>query len=141
MKKIILIVIGVFLLLIGLLLATPFMFKGRIERVALERVNQSVEAVVRYDNFSLSLLRSFPDFHASFKGLTITGKSNFTNDTLIYLGKLSATIDLKSVSKVCIQVKTIRIEQSKIISWSMLKECNWDIAPKTTALPSKMHNQ
>lgn len=99
MKKA-LITIGVFLvLLVVLLFATPFLFKDKINARVKEEINNQLNAQVDYGDFSLSLIRNFPNFSFSLSDLSIVGKGEFKGDTLTYIPNFNFTIDLMSVIK------------------------------------------
>jgi hypothetical protein len=99
MKKA-LIAIGVLLvLLVVLLFATPFLFKDKINARVKEEINNQLNAQVDYGDFSLSLIRSFPNFSFSLNDLSVVGKGEFKGDTLTYIPNFNFTIDLMSVIK------------------------------------------
>ncbi|MBN2807400.1 MAG: hypothetical protein JXR22_12155 [Prolixibacteraceae bacterium] len=113
MKKIIVILLLILLLIVSALLATPFLFKEKISRVLLEKANNTVEATIAYRDFRLTLLRSFPDFTASFQGLSVLGKHAFEGDTLIYMDEFSLRIDLRSViRKEDLLIKSVGVEDA-----------------------------
>lgn len=99
MKKVILSLLLIVFLLLAALLATPFLFKDRINKLLLQKVNEQIEANIRYAGFQLTLLRSFPDFTASFNELLVEGKNAFEGDTLVYIRDFSLRIDLMTVLK------------------------------------------
>ncbi|MDO9276853.1 MAG: hypothetical protein Q7T92_15070, partial [Lutibacter sp.] len=54
-------IIGIILLVFALLLvATPFIFKGKITELVLKSINKNVEAVVAFEDVDLSLFKNFP---------------------------------------------------------------------------------
>ena len=50
------------LLLIVLLIALPFMFKGKLIQLAKDEANKNLNAKVDFGEFDLSIFSSFPDF-------------------------------------------------------------------------------
>jgi hypothetical protein len=59
MKKIVISFAVVLLLLVGAVVAVPFLFKDKINAAVKAAINENVNAKVDYGDFSLSLIRSF----------------------------------------------------------------------------------
>lgn len=87
------IILSIFLLLVAL----PFVFKGKIKTILQEQINENVNAKVSFSDIDLSLIKSFPDFSLGINNLMVIGVDSFKNDTLISLEKLSLNLDLMSV--------------------------------------------
>ncbi len=85
MKKV-LIGVGIFLVvLVGAVVAIPFLFKDKINaRVKLE-INKNLNAKVDYGDFGLSLIKSFPNFSFSLDDLSVVGIGAFEGDTLAHI--------------------------------------------------------
>jgi hypothetical protein len=92
---------GISLLLVFvILLALPFLFKGKIIQSIKEETNKNINAKVNFsDDIGLSLIKSFPKLQLDINQLSIVGVDTFRNDTLAYLPKLSITMNLMSVIK------------------------------------------
>ena len=86
-----------FLILLILLIAAPFMFKGKIVALVKEQANANLNAKVDFGDFDLSLISSFPDFRFKINAVSVIGMDEFKDDTLAYIGQLSTDINLKSV--------------------------------------------
>jgi hypothetical protein len=83
-----------------ILLALPFLFKGKIIQSLKEETNKSINAKVNFsDDIGLSLIKSFPKLQLDIRQLSIVGVDTFKNDTLAYLPELSITMNLMSVIK------------------------------------------
>ncbi|GAB4249639.1 MAG: AsmA-like C-terminal region-containing protein [Vicingaceae bacterium] len=133
MKKFLKIFGIVFLVLIILIIALPFMFKGKIVSTIKEEANNNLNAKVDFGTFDLSLISSFPDFSFEINDVKVEGIDKFEGVTLASIKHLNLTVDLMSViSGDEINVKTIHIDQP-IIKAIVLADstANWDIA-KTT---------
>ncbi len=74
------IVLGIFLLL----LAAPFLFKGKIQDLVLKTINDNLTATVSFDKVNLSLLKNFPKATVTIDGLTIVNTEPFQGDTLLH---------------------------------------------------------
>ena len=132
MKKLFIVLFVVFMLLLAAVFVVPVMYKTKISRLALQKINTMVDAQVNYESFNLGLLRSFPDLTATFKNISVVGKNQFENDTLLYFGSFSATLDLLSViRKSDVQVNSIEITSGKLNFIAGTNGAyNWDIEQK-----------
>jgi hypothetical protein len=140
MKKTVLISVGAILLLIVLVISSPFLFRKKIERLALNQINQSVDAVVAYNKFTLSIFKSFPDFTATFHNLSVIGMEPFAGDTLVAFGKISATVDIKTVfSGGAVAIKSVVLSNGLVnIVYNEAGLPNWNIAPIDTTETSNV---
>jgi hypothetical protein len=134
MKKIIIIPILLIVIILAALLILPYAFKGKISDLALQKANESVNATIKFDKYSLSLLRTFPDFNASFSGVSVIGIDNFEGDTLLALGSLNARIDIKSVfNSETLLIKSIEIEDALLqLIEKENQQYNWSIEKSNT---------
>ncbi len=127
-----------FLILLILLIAAPFMFKGKIVALVKEQANANLNAKVDFGDFDLSLISSFPDFRFKINAVSVIGMDEFKDDTLAYIGQLSTDINLKSVlSGGPYKINSIIIDKARILG-KVLKsgKANWDIAKPDSAAPA-----
>lgn len=118
------------LVLLLLLIAAPFIFKGKIVALVKEQANANLNAKVDFGDFDLSLISSFPDFRFEIEKVSVVGIDEFASDTLAYIGKLKTDINLKSVlSGDQYQINSIVIDKARILG-KVLKDgkANWDIS-------------
>jgi hypothetical protein len=129
MKKALKIIGIVFLSLFLLLLILPFFFKGTIVKKINEAANSSLNAKFEVNDFSLSLLRSFPNFSLGVNGLSLSGVGAFEKDTLANIPNIYVTIDLMSVFKGDnYEVKSITITNPHFMLKALKDgKVNWDI--------------
>jgi hypothetical protein len=128
--KISAIVIGLFLLVI---IALPFVFKGKIEKAVQSEINKNLNAVVTFDGVGVSLIRHFPDLTVKVKDLVVKGTDDFDKDTLASIPALSLTLDLASVFRGSdYKVKQIGLTSPHLL-FKVLKngKANWDIMKET----------
>ncbi|MCX6230938.1 MAG: hypothetical protein NTZ33_05290 [Bacteroidetes bacterium] len=135
MKKILKITgitLGVIILLLIIL---PFAFKGTIVKKIKEETNKSLNAKIDFNDFGLSLFRSFPNFSLSLDGLSVVGVDEFKEDTLASVPKLYITIDLMSVFKGSeYKIKKIQADDARILLKGLKSgKVNWDITKKDTS--------
>src|SRR5690554_1455978 len=105
----------IIILLIISVLVTPYIFRGKLLSMTKQEINNNLKAEVNFSNFSVSLIQNFPDFTISLSDLEIVGEEQFSQDTLIAVKNLSATVDIMSVfSDESIDIKEIMIHSPRI---------------------------
>lgn len=129
MKRFLKILIGIIGVILLILIITPFFFKGKVESMVKEEVNNQVLAKVDWSTFSLSLIKDFPDLSVGMSGLSIVGINQFEGDTLLYLKEFSLSADLFSaMGGKGIEIKTILFEQPMVYAKVLADStANWDI--------------
>lgn len=73
------IILGVIILL---LIAAPFIFKGSLEKLLVKNINKNLNATVAWEDFDLSLFSSFPDATLVVENFSVINKAPFAGDTL-----------------------------------------------------------
>lgn len=139
MKKVVIAISFVVLLLLAAVMIVPLALKNRIGQTLLNKANQSVNASVNYNGYRLTMLKSFPDFTATFFDVSVIGKDNFKGDTLAYIHQISATIELKSLlKKEGIMVRSLGVNKS-LFNFIVDKNgnVNYDIENSKTELKSQ----
>lgn len=135
MKKFLIITVSLIILILGGLIAAPFLFKDKIVALIKEQANNNINATINFNNdIDLSLIKSFPNFSLSIYDLSVVGINEFEGDTLIALKEFSATLDIMSVIKGD-QIKIIKILLDEpVINALVNKEgkANWDITKPST---------
>ncbi|MBU0765767.1 MAG: AsmA family protein [Bacteroidetes bacterium] len=129
-KKILKIFVILIILLIGIIIAIPFLFKDKLVEIAKEEINKMVNAKIEFGEFDLSIFKSFPDLNFQINDVMAVGINEFENDTLISLGKLTADVNLMSILGDNIKVNAVILDKP-VIHAKVLKgvQANWDIAP------------
>lgn len=131
------IILGVILLL---LIVLPFAFKGTIVKKVKEETNKNLNAKIDFNDFGLSLFRSFPNFSMSLDGLSVVGVDEFKGDTLASIPQLYITIDLMSVFKGSeYKINKIEANDARILLKGLKNgKVNWDIVkPTDTTKPAE----
>lgn len=129
MKKAIKISAIVVLALLVFMVSVPFLFKGKIIEAVKREANKSINAKLDFNDVSLSLIRSFPNFSLGLNGLSLVGVAEFENDTLAKIPDLSLTIDLMSVFKgTQYEILKVKMEEP-VFRFRVLQDgrANWDI--------------
>ena len=96
-KKILKITLIVLLVLVGVAFAAPFVFKGKIIKIAKEQINKSLTAAVDFKDLDISFFRHFPRVSVALTGLQVVGTDEFAKDTLIAAKDIDVALNLMSV--------------------------------------------
>lgn len=97
MKKILGIIIGIFLLLLIGIIAFPYIYKDKINRYVKAEINKKVNAKVDYKEVDLSLFKDFPNLHVSIEGITVDGLSPFDSIQLANIPEFTMSLDFKKL--------------------------------------------
>ena len=91
-------IIGIVLIsIVAAMAIVPVAFKGKIKEIVISEANKLINAEFGFDNLSISLFREFPQASVGIEGFWLRGKEVFANDTLAYIGKAEAAVNLKSI--------------------------------------------
>ena len=133
MKKGLIITGTVLGLLIIIMIAIPFVFKGTIFQKAKVMANESVNAKVDFSDVELSLFRSFPQLDVQLKNLSVTGTNEFENIRLLTVDALSTSVNLSSLWKSDgVSISSIKLDRPTInLVVNKAGKSNWDIAKET----------
>lgn len=136
-------IIGISLLIIiALLIASPFIFQSQIKDMVRNYINENVNAKVIFDDVNLSFISSFPQANVTLDNLTIANFAPFENDTLAKVDVLSLDMSVKelfkNVNEEPIIVKSINIDNAIInLKTNKNSAVNWDIAKEAQNTTSK----
>ncbi|MCV9388258.1 AsmA family protein [Reichenbachiella ulvae] len=135
MKKLLIILGSIIGLIFLVLIATPIVFKDDIKKAVDQAIAENINAQVYYDEggFSLSLLKSFPNFSLSVDDFGIVGNAPFDQDTLVHVGSFGFEIDLMSViNGEQIKINSILLDQPSITVLVLPDgTANYDIVPSS----------
>jgi hypothetical protein len=142
MKKITGIIIkilaGFILLILILLFTVPILFKDKIRTKVEHSIAASLNATVKFEDYSLGFFRNFPNLSFSLTGLSVVGVDNFDNDTLAAIKSFRLVFDLSSLFKKSgYEIRSILIDRAKV-NTIVLKDgsANWDIMKDTAEAPA-----
>lgn len=112
-----------------MIVAAPFIFKGKLIEMAKEEINNNVKAKVDFGEFDLSIFSTFPNFKFVINDVTVVGVDEFEGDTLADLKQFRTQIGLWSIMGDQIKVRSIVLENpvimAKVLPGGL---ANWDIA-------------
>ncbi len=99
LKKILIAVVVLIVLLLGFLIAAPFIFKGKLVEIAKKELNNQLNAKVDFKDVGISIFKDFPNLTLSLDELSIVNNAPFEGDTLAAIGSFAASVDILSVIK------------------------------------------
>ena len=133
MKRILVLLGGLFALLLVLLLVLPLIFKNQIASHAKEAANRSVNARVDWRDAGLGFFRHFPNLTLRLDDLTVANTGKFQGDTLAAIRHLGVVLSLPSVVSYAVSggpivVRGVELDQPKL-SLIALEDgtANWNI--------------
>lgn len=126
------IVVSVIAVIVGLMVAIPFLFKDKIKEVALNEVNKQLTADVGFDKIKISLIKNFPNASVTLKDLYIAGRGQFEGDTLLQTEELKLVVNMKSVfSANGFEIKRFVMNSTSLFAHELENgEANWNIVPE-----------
>ena len=141
MKKKVLRILGIVLLLIvGLLVALPFFLEAKIADIIKNKVNQSVNATLDFEEANLSLIKSFPNAYVDLQGVSLVNKAPFAGDTLFSAADIALDMSIKELFKSAdepIGIKKLLLEKAKLhIKVDAEENANYDIALEEESAPT-----
>lgn len=132
-KSILILIIVVF----ALLLIIPTFFKGAIKEKVVAEANKQIEATLVFDDFSLSLIRNFPNLSFRLEGVEIVGTGAFEGQTLVGFNSFGFVFDLSSLlGKDGYMLKSLILDQplaNAIVladgstNWDIMKDAGADV--------------
>ena len=130
-------IIGISLLLVLLLLiVTPFLFQNQIKAAVKTYLNNNVNAQVDFDDVSLSLLSSFPQANVTVDNLKIVNHKPFEGETFATAKSISFDMSVKELFKKTsegpIVVNAIEIDEALLtIKTDKFGNNNYDISKES----------
>ena len=133
MKKIAKFIGIVLICLVAAMAIVPLVFKDKIKEVVISEAGKYINAEFGFEGLGISLFREFPQASVSIEGFWLRGKGEFANDTLAYVGRAEAAVNVASlfgnsgfdITKILLAdtyLKAIVLEDGR---------ANWDIIPAT----------
>ena len=131
-------IIGIILgILILLLIAAPFIFKGSLEKMLKRTINENLNATVAWEDLDLSLFSSFPDASLQLNNFSVINKAPFEGYTLASGKTLSMDMGIMQLfkkSNEAIKVDEVKLDEAFVnIKIDSLGNANYDIAIKDDA--------
>lgn len=99
MKKFLKVFGVILLLVVGLLIAAPFILEAKIGDLIRTNVNNNVNAKLDFSEANLSLIKSFPNADLRLQKVTLINRAPFEGDTLFAADEVNLTLGLSELFK------------------------------------------
>lgn len=140
MKKVFIILAIILVLLLAALFIIPSFFKGDIIKIIQNQTEKHINAEVSIGDIELSMFKSFPNLNVAVKQVSISGKEEFAQDTIVRIPLFEASVNLKSlISGNEIIVNKVLLKDSRFAPLVTASgKANWDIliSTDTTSTPA-----
>jgi hypothetical protein len=135
MKKFLKITVLLFLFLIGIAFAVPYLFKDQIVAKVKSALNENVEAHVEFHDVNISIFRHFPRLSVALEAISVRGVNQFSKDTLIAAKNIDVAVNLLSViGGGKMQVYSVNLNEPRIHAIiDKSGAANWDIMKADTS--------
>ncbi len=129
MKRKILIIAGIVVLIFGILVILPFLYKDKLLAKVKTTLNSQINGTVEFSDFKLSLFSKFPKVEMELQNLSIVGSNEFSKDTILSVGLVSTHISLmEMISNKGFELKSLTIDRPKLnLKVNKSGASNWDI--------------
>lgn len=117
MKKFLKIIGVILLLVVGLLIAAPFILEAKIGDLIRTNVNNNVNAKLDFAEANLSLIKSFPNAELGLQNVTLINQAPFEGDTLFAAKDVRLTLGIGELFKSAgepIGIKNLSLDNANI---------------------------
>lgn len=118
-------------LIVGVLIAAPFILETKIGDIIKNNVNKNVNATLDFSKASLSLVSSFPDAEVSLSDISLINTAPFEGDTLFAAKKVDLKMGIRQLFKnesESIAIESLFIDGAKLnIVVNEDEKANYDI--------------
>ena len=141
MKKFLKILRIVLFLVIGLLIAAPFILEAKIGDLIRANVNNNVNAKLDFSDANLSLIKSFPNAELALEKVTLINQAPFAGDTLFAAKNMNLTLGIRELFKSAgepIGIKNLSLEEANIhVKVNEDEVANYEIAKEDSTADTK----
>lgn len=136
MKKFLKIIGIILLLVVGLLIAAPFILEAKIGELIKTNVNNNVNANLDFSEADLSLIKSFPNADLRLQNVTLVNQAPFEGDTLFAAEDVHLTLALTELFKSAgepIAIKNLSVDGANIhVKVNEQEIANYEIGKEST---------
>lgn len=131
MKKVLITLLVIVLLIVGALIAAPYLFKDEMVAFAKDAANEQLDATVDFGDFDLSFFRSFPNLSFRIEDVTVDNHAPFEGVRLAEIGALEFTINLMPLLNGNVVIKElgiikssfdVRVTKDEAANYNIMKE-------------------
>jgi len=109
------IVVGSLLLILLLLVLTPFIFKDRLALVVKNTANESLTSKLDFSEMEVSFLKHFPHFTLTLNNFSLMSGAPFSHDTLLSAREVSFGVNLSSLISGPITITRVYVNQGNVL--------------------------
>lgn len=121
--------------IIGLMIASAYIFRGKIMEKVKSEINKNLNAKVDFKEVDISFFRHFPRVSIGLDNLQVTGIGAFEKDTLLSAKRLDAAVNIMSfIRGKDMNIYSIYLNNPRIHALvNKDGQANWDIAKEDTS--------
>lgn len=133
MKKLLIILGSLLLIFIILLLLLPVFLRNNITDIVENQTAKYIDAKLDIKEIDLSMFKNFPNLNVSIRDIVISGKNEFSGDTLISIPLFSASVNVISLWGKEVVINRLLLKDARFKPMvSPAGHPNWDIIIKDT---------
>ncbi|WP_339712156.1 AsmA-like C-terminal region-containing protein [uncultured Kriegella sp.] len=123
---------AILILVIGVLIAAPFLLEAKIGDIIKNNANNNLNATLDFTDADLSLIRSFPNAEVSLNGVSLINKAPFAGDTLFAAKQVALKMGIGELFKGAeepIEIKNLSVEGAVLnITIDEEENASYDVA-------------
>lgn len=132
MKKVVMIGGIVFIALVVILISIPFIFKGALLEKTRTTINRNLNVNIEFKDLRISLIKDFPKASLMLNQVLVTGKGEFTGDTLLAVQSMRTSFGLfdlftpddLTINEIILNNADLRlrVNENNLVNWEILPE-------------------
>ncbi len=119
---------GLVLLLVAAAVSVPFLFRDRLDALVRARLDAAIDADVRWQTLSISVIRGFPHLRVTAQQLRICNRPPFQGICLAQIDEASVRLGLVGLLRRTIDVRSVELRRPRVqLEVREDGAANWDI--------------
>jgi|APCry1669189204_1035204.scaffolds.fasta_scaffold00001_27 AsmA protein len=107
--------LGLVLLMLLLMLVSPFLLKDKLAAVVKSTANKTLKTELNFSGIDVSFFHYFPNLTITLSDFTLKSSAPFTGDTLIKAKDISFGVNLLSVVKGPLKITRVYLNRAKVL--------------------------
>jgi len=107
--------LGLILLVLLLMLVSPFLFKDKLAAVVKSTANKTLKTELNFSGIDVSFFHYFPNLTITLSDFTLKSSAPFKGDTLIKAKDISFGVNLLSVVKGPLKITRVYLNKAKVL--------------------------
>jgi len=126
------IILGIVLLLLVFMLASPYLFKDKLAGIVKSTANKSLKTELNFSKMDVSFFDHFPNLTITLSDFTLKASAPFTRDTLIRAKDISFGVNLMSAIHGPLKITRVYLTKAKVlIEYNVKGASNFDVYAST----------